>query len=202
MAYEFKKLSDVAAVETPADTANVLIEEGGVIKKVAKKSVGETSDAIIGKIAAVEAAEEPSETANMLVEDGGALKRVPVGSVVGSVVGTPDLVISVANKCGSNILEADDIIIKIGSLEAVRTILNEQSRAPVVIVEHHGNRQGYMIWHSQYYAEAAEYAGTLLLHFIANDEIGLSPNVYAHVLRFYPDNTFECDAVKKFTFDS
>lgn len=40
MAYEFKKLSDVAVVETPADTANVLIEEGGVIKKVAKGEVG------------------------------------------------------------------------------------------------------------------------------------------------------------------
>lgn len=33
MAYEFKKLSAVEAVETPADTANVLIEENGVIKK-------------------------------------------------------------------------------------------------------------------------------------------------------------------------
>jgi hypothetical protein len=33
MAYEFKKLSAVEAVETPADTANVLIEEDGVIKK-------------------------------------------------------------------------------------------------------------------------------------------------------------------------
>jgi hypothetical protein len=33
MAYEFKKLSAVEAVESPADTANVLIEEDGVIKK-------------------------------------------------------------------------------------------------------------------------------------------------------------------------
>jgi hypothetical protein len=33
MAYEFKKLSAVEAVETPADTANVLIEEDGKIKK-------------------------------------------------------------------------------------------------------------------------------------------------------------------------
>lgn len=40
MAYEFKKLSDVAAVETPADTANVLIEEDGVIKKAPKSAVG------------------------------------------------------------------------------------------------------------------------------------------------------------------
>ena len=37
---EFKKLSDVEIVETPAETANVLIEEDGVIKKAPKTSVG------------------------------------------------------------------------------------------------------------------------------------------------------------------
>lgn len=40
MAYEFKKLSDVEIVEAPADTANVLIEEDGVIKKAPKTAVG------------------------------------------------------------------------------------------------------------------------------------------------------------------
>lgn len=44
MAYEFKKLSDVEVVETAADTANVLIEEDGVIKKVAKSEVGGNSE--------------------------------------------------------------------------------------------------------------------------------------------------------------
>ena len=80
-AYEFKKLSDVTAVETPSDTANVLIEEDGVIKKVAKKSVGETSEVILSKIATVDAVEEPSETANMLIEESGVVKKVPVASV-------------------------------------------------------------------------------------------------------------------------
>lgn len=37
---EFKKLSEVEIVESPADNANVLIEEEGVIKKVAKSAVG------------------------------------------------------------------------------------------------------------------------------------------------------------------
>ena len=37
---EFKKLSDVEIVETPAETANVLIEEDGVIKKAPKTAVG------------------------------------------------------------------------------------------------------------------------------------------------------------------
>ena len=43
MSYEFKKLSDVAIVETPSDTANVLIEENGVIKKAPKTAVGGTN---------------------------------------------------------------------------------------------------------------------------------------------------------------
>lgn len=40
MAYEFKKLSNVDIVETPSETANVLIEEDGVIKKAPKTAVG------------------------------------------------------------------------------------------------------------------------------------------------------------------
>lgn len=37
---EFKKLSDVEVVAEPAETANVLIEEDGVIKKAPKTAVG------------------------------------------------------------------------------------------------------------------------------------------------------------------
>lgn len=40
MSYEFKRLSDVDIVETPSETANVLIEEDGVIKKAPKTAVG------------------------------------------------------------------------------------------------------------------------------------------------------------------
>lgn len=36
----FKRLSDVEVVETPAETANVLIEENGIIKKAPKTAVG------------------------------------------------------------------------------------------------------------------------------------------------------------------
>lgn len=64
MAYEFKKLSDVVAVETPADTANVLIEEDGVIKKAPKSAVGGaggievTSIAEVGQTIIVKAVDE------------------------------------------------------------------------------------------------------------------------------------------------
>lgn len=37
---EFKKLSNVEIVEEPSETANVLIEEDGVIKKAPKTAVG------------------------------------------------------------------------------------------------------------------------------------------------------------------
>lgn len=45
MAYEFKRLSDVEIVETPADATNVLIEENGVIKKAPKTAVGGSGEA-------------------------------------------------------------------------------------------------------------------------------------------------------------
>jgi hypothetical protein len=37
---EFKKLSDVEVVAEPAESANVLIEENGVIKKAPKTAIG------------------------------------------------------------------------------------------------------------------------------------------------------------------
>lgn len=40
MAYEFKRLSDVEVVTEPTESANVLIEENGVIKKAPKTAVG------------------------------------------------------------------------------------------------------------------------------------------------------------------
>lgn len=42
MAYEFKKLSDVDVVAEPTESANVLIEENGVIKKAPKTAVGDS----------------------------------------------------------------------------------------------------------------------------------------------------------------
>lgn len=40
MSYNFKSIADVEVVEKPTDTANVLIEEDGVIKKAPKTAVG------------------------------------------------------------------------------------------------------------------------------------------------------------------
>lgn len=40
MAYDFKRLGDVDLVDAPAENANVLIEENGIIKKASKDAVG------------------------------------------------------------------------------------------------------------------------------------------------------------------
>jgi hypothetical protein len=47
MAYEFKKLSDVEVTAEPTESANVLIEEDGVIKKTPKTAVGGASVATV-----------------------------------------------------------------------------------------------------------------------------------------------------------
>ena len=44
MAYEFTKLSDVEVVAEPSESANVLIEENGVIKKAPKTAMGGSAD--------------------------------------------------------------------------------------------------------------------------------------------------------------
>lgn len=46
MAYEFKKLSEVEAIETLSETSNVLIEDGGSIKRVPSSAVGGNSGGI------------------------------------------------------------------------------------------------------------------------------------------------------------
>jgi hypothetical protein len=48
MAYNFKSIADVEVVAEPTESANVLIEENGVIKKAPKTAVGGSDwDAII-----------------------------------------------------------------------------------------------------------------------------------------------------------
>lgn len=47
---EFKRLSDVESVVEPIETANILIEENGVIKKAPKTSIGGVSDDYINSL--------------------------------------------------------------------------------------------------------------------------------------------------------
>lgn len=61
MAYEFKKLSAVEAIESLTDSANILVEENGVIKKISKDEIGSikvASTATVGQTIVVKAVDE------------------------------------------------------------------------------------------------------------------------------------------------
>lgn len=47
MSYNFKSIADVEVVAEPTDTANVLIEEDGVIKKAPKTAVGGAGETLV-----------------------------------------------------------------------------------------------------------------------------------------------------------
>ena len=47
MAYNFKSIADVEVVAEPAESANVLIEENGVIKKAPKTAVGGAGETLV-----------------------------------------------------------------------------------------------------------------------------------------------------------
>lgn len=47
MAYNFKSIADVDVVAEPSESANVLIEENGVIKKAPKTAVGGAGDSVL-----------------------------------------------------------------------------------------------------------------------------------------------------------
>lgn len=69
---EFKKLSAVEAVAEPTETAHVLIEENGVVKRVPKDEVGGINPS---KLTIVETI---GDDAKVLVEDNGVIKRAPI----------------------------------------------------------------------------------------------------------------------------
>lgn len=51
MAYNFKSIADVEVIAEPAESANVLIEENGVIKKTPKSAIGGASNTSVGELA-------------------------------------------------------------------------------------------------------------------------------------------------------
>lgn len=74
---EFKKLSAVDTIKTVSETANVLIEENGEIKKIHKDGITMNPN----KLSAVDSV---SETANVLIEENGEIKKAPKTAVGGA----------------------------------------------------------------------------------------------------------------------
>jgi hypothetical protein len=77
---EFKKLSEVEVVETLAETANVLIEENGVIKKVSKDVVVDSNDDEGGNVGGIS-----YQTFDFTFDDGTKLKLTAMGNDIVNV---------------------------------------------------------------------------------------------------------------------
>lgn len=110
---EFKKLSAVEAVASVSDTASVLIEEDGVIKRAPKSEVGGVkvaSTAEIGQAIIVKAVDESGnptewECANMAKGE------------------EPDMVITISNSMSALPTE-DDVVVTKGSVQEIATKLH------------------------------------------------------------------------------
>lgn len=74
MAYNFKSIADVEVVEAPAETANVLIEENGVVKKAPKTAVGgaggENADMVIALTMPLDINAPTADTTAVTIESG------------------------------------------------------------------------------------------------------------------------------------
>lgn len=74
MAYNFKSIADVEVVAEPAESANVLIEENGVIKKAPKTAVGGAggeADLVIALTMRIDNNNPESEDTSVTIESGG-----------------------------------------------------------------------------------------------------------------------------------
>lgn len=71
MAYNFKSIADVDMVEAPAETANVLIEEDGIIKKAPKTAVGGAGGSEPDMIITINGSIDSVSTSQCTVTNGG-----------------------------------------------------------------------------------------------------------------------------------
>lgn len=111
---EFKKLSAVEAVASVADTASVLIEENGVIKRAPKGEVGGVkvaSTAEVGQTIVVKAVDEAGNPTEWECAD------LPNG------VEEPDMVITISNSMSALPTE-DDVVVTKGSVQEIAAKLH------------------------------------------------------------------------------
>lgn len=170
---EFKKLSAVEAVNTVSDTASVLIEEDGVIKRAPKGEVGGvkvTSTAEVGQTIVVKAVDESGNPTEWECAD---LKK------------EPDMVI----RCNANPLHAavDNIEIVSGSMDTVLTAY-EEGRYPIVNMEiiyyyNKDNRKRSLLS-----AETCFYSGYFYVSCFANSIATAGSPVHIRI-RFNDDGT-------------
>ena len=181
---EFKKLSAVEAVNTVSDTASVLIEEDGVIKRAPKGEIGGgvkvASTAEVGQTIVVKAVDEAGNPTEWECAD---LEK------------KPDMVL----RCNTNPLSAtvDNIEIVSGSMDAILTAY-EEDRCPIVNVEiiyyyNEGNRKRSILS-----ADTCFYSGYFYISCFANSCVTAGAPVHMRI-RFIEGDTIDTVSVKQIT---
>lgn len=173
---EFKKLSAVETVESVSDTANVLIEEAGVIKRAPKDEIGGgikvASTAEVGQtivVKAVDAAGNPTEweCADM---SGGE---------------EPDMVITI-NGCSSQTITNDTFNITAGSMDNVFAAFHEGRYPRVKVRFHLYENDAYTAIREEYNASVCTYGEDLWIKLITVDPYS-SENINCQSIYLHAD---------------
>lgn len=179
---EFKKLSAVEAVNTVSDTASVLIEEDGVIKKAPKGEVGGVkvaSTAEVGQTIVVKAVDESGNPTEWECADMAKGEE-------------PDMVITVNNESNAVITDGTWSITE-GNVVDVITAIRE-NRYPDVRIRF-AYSDGYIYDNREIIASAHIYGEWLYVGYMLNH---MSSNyIFEGYIRFNTDGTFHSAKLKK-----
>lgn len=151
---EFKRLSDVEAVETISDAANVLIEENGDIKKVPKDEIGggiNVAFAEVGQTIVVKSVDENGKPTEW--------ECVDVSSGVGFGF---DVVVFDGNN--------NNAMLSYGSYDGLKSKIDNKQAMLVAIV--HTDSEQYHMGLSKYVNDSYEYIG------IFNENISTEYQLY------------------------
>ena len=176
---EFTKLSAVEAVAAVSETANVLIEENGVIKRAPKDEIGGgikvASTAEVGQTIVVKAVDDAGNPTEWECADMGGVEE-------------PDLVISI-NTQPYNPITADIITFTEGSIDNVLSALSEK-RIPIVKLKFFKELQAdYSYTASELIAGVYRYGTELYFSYIF--PMTYNGVVYNGYMRFTTDGVFE-----------
>ena len=134
---DFKKLSAVEVVETVSDTASVLIEENGIIKRTPKDKIGMN-------LKHLDTVESISDASNILIEENGVIKKAPKTAVGSTNKNTSpvDIVFYLSNGTVELVQGTyEEVRNKIESNEPVLACLTEfmTGGSPFMLFQYHAN---------------------------------------------------------------
>lgn len=150
------------------------------------------------RLSDVEVIAEPTESANVLIEENGVIKKAPK-TAVGGAGNEPDMVIEVATTI-NNVITADNMSIKSGSVEAVCAAFNED-RLPIVKVEYvfDDKDTSWRTAQRNCYSPDVEWYGEwLLLRYLGN--ANNTETTYRVTLGLNMDSSFNNCVIKTISF--